>query len=340
MMIVEHLVADVYGTHIGKHSGRLQVTRGGEKVLEAPLIHLQSVLIAGRGVSISADALEACCEQGIPVHFLDSLGNPYAAIYSAGLNGTIAARREQLRAYDDERAVQFATAITTAKIYNQSATLKYLAKNRRETAPEIYQELRLCAADVVDCAAQIAALAGDRIEDVRQQLMGIEGRASAIYWSAARWLIPGHYEWSGREGRGALDPINSLLNYGYGILYSQIERAVALAGLEPYAGFLHTDRSGKPSLVLDLIEEFRQIAVDRVVFGLAARDYTVGREEGGALDAETRRAFADKVLAHLEAQVRYEGKKFPLRHVIQTQARRLAAALREGTAYVAFHGDW
>jgi CRISPR-associated protein Cas1 len=77
--------------------------------------------------------------------------------------------------------------------------------------------------------------------------------------------MPEQYDWPGREGRGAQDPLNSLLNYGYGILYGQVEQAIILAGLDPYAGFLHADRPGKPSLTLDLIEEFRQVAIDRVV---------------------------------------------------------------------------
>jgi CRISPR-associated protein Cas1 len=141
--------------------------------------------------------------------------------------------------------------------------------------------------------------------------------------------------------RGAADPVNSLLNYGYGILYGQVERASVLAGMDPYAGFIHTDRPGKPSLVLDLIEEFRQVAVDRLVFGLVNRHFLVKQDDKGRLSDDTRKHFAEKVVEHLEAGVRHEGKSYPLRLVIQMQARHLAAYLRgEREHYVAFKAGW
>ncbi|RPJ38185.1 MAG: CRISPR-associated endonuclease Cas1, partial [Chloroflexi bacterium] len=110
MAIVTNLIADTFGAHIGKYSERLKLTKKGETLAEAPLLHLESVLVSSRGVSISADALEACCEKGIPVQFVDSRGEPYAALYSAGITGTVITRREQLLAYFDQRACHLAIA--------------------------------------------------------------------------------------------------------------------------------------------------------------------------------------------------------------------------------------
>jgi CRISPR-associated protein Cas1 len=340
-MIVEHLVADTFGTHIGKYSERLKVTKGEETLVQAPLLHLRSVQVVSRGVSISADALEACCERGIPIFFVNSSGDPYASIYASGLTGTVLTRREQLLAYYDQRGVHFALAIAEAKIQNQSATLKYLAKNRQETHPELYQELNLCAGEVLDNLAHLDALERTTVEDMREFMMGAEGNAAQRYWSAARLILPETYGWTGRIGRGATDPINSLLNYGYGILYGQVEQALVLAGLDPYGGFLHADRPGKPSLVLDLIEEFRQVAIDRLVFGLANRHFEVKQDSVGRLEAATRKDFAEKVLEHLETTVRYEGKRFSIRHVIQNQARHLATFFRgERPDYIGFKATW
>ncbi|MER3513307.1 MAG: CRISPR-associated endonuclease Cas1, partial [Chloroflexota bacterium] len=81
-------------------------------------------------------------------------------------------------------------------------------------------------------------------------------------------------------------------NYGYGILYGQVERALVLAGLDPYAGFIHVDRPGKPSLVLDLIEEFRQAVVDRTVLGLVNKGVALEQDEEGRLTEGTRRMLA------------------------------------------------
>jgi len=340
-MIVQHLLADTFGAHIGKYSERLKLTQGGETLAQAPLLHLHSVLILSRGISISADAVECCADRGIPIFFIGSGGKCYSTLYAAGLVGTVLTRRAQLLAYYDERAVMFALEIAAAKIHNQTATLKYMAKNRRETAPEIYEELRLCAGEVLDRTAELERIRDANIENVRSQIMGVEGNAARHYWAAVRMVIPDDYGWEQRHHRGATDPINSLLNYGYGILYGQVEQALVLAGLDPYAGFLHADRPGKPSLVLDFIEEFRQEAVDRVVFGLANRGYKVGQTSDGLLTKETRRDFAEKILSHLEAGVRYEGKRYPLKTVIQTQARQLASFLRGDRAeYNAYRGTY
>lgn len=340
-MIVEYLIADTFGTHIGKYSERLKITKGSETLAQAPLLHLKSVLVMSRGVSVSADALEVCCERGIPFFFIDNQGNSYAAVYSAGLTGTVLTRRAQLRAYDNAQGRAFALAIAEAKIQNQATTLRYLAKTRKETEPDIYEELTLCAGEVLDCVAYLDRLQGETVDDVRPQVLAAEGHAAQRYWAAVKAVLPEHYGWPGREGRGATDPINSLLNYSYGILYGQIEQAIILAGLDPYAGFIHVDRPGKPSLVLDLIEEFRQTAVDRVVFGLANRNFTVEQDACGLLTAETRRSLAERVLEHLEATVRYEGKRCPLRFVIQNQARHLATFLRgDREAYIPFKATW
>src|SRR5690606_36331468 len=120
MPIIEHLVAEEFGSHIGKYSERLKLTKGKEVLAQAPLLHLQSVVVASRGVSISADALEACCERGIPIQFIASDGEPYAAIYSPGLTGTVLTRREQLMAYQDRRGVELGIAFARGKILNQT----------------------------------------------------------------------------------------------------------------------------------------------------------------------------------------------------------------------------
>lgn len=339
MTIVPHLIAETFGSHIGKYSQRLKITHKGQTLAQAPLIHLESVQIISRGVSISTDALECCCERGIPIYFLDSSGTPYASIYSSGLIGTVITRREQLRAYDNERGALLALAFARGKIENQATTLKYLAKTRKETPTG--SELRLCAGEVLDFLRALDKLPPLYADDLRSSLIAIEGNAARSYWQAVRTVIPAHYGWTERKGRGAKDAVNSLLNYGYGILYGQVERALVLAGLDPYAGFIHADRPGKPSLTLDFIEEFRQAAVDRVVFGLVNRNFQVEQDEQGHMTATTRKQFAEHILGHLETAVRYEKQRHPLRQVIQMQARQIAAFVRgEREDYEAYSAEW
>jgi len=341
MPVIQHLIVDEYGSFIGKHSGRLRVTKGSERVAEAPLIHLESVLVSARGVSLSADAVQACCTAGIPVYFLDSRGRPYAALYAAGLTGTVLTRREQLLAYADRRGLELAVAFAQGKITNQSGLLRYTAKYREETAPDLHRELRWRASEVLDHLEELRRLQGSAVDEVRGQILSIEGRAAQKYWDALKKVVPEGYQWPGRKGRGARDPVNAALNYGYGILYGQVERALVLAGLDPYGGFIHVDRPGKPSLVFDLIEEFRQVVVDRTVVGMANKGTKLELDEQGRLVEKSRRAIAEKVLARLEAAERYEGKRQPLRVVIQSQARHIATFVRgDRAAYEPFVARW
>ncbi len=178
------------------------------------------------------------------------------------------------------------------------------------------------------------------IDDLRLAILSVEGRAGRIYWEAMREILPAELGFAGREHQGARDLTNSLLNYGSGILYSQVWGAATLAGLDPFAGFLHVDRPGKPSLVLDLVEEFRQMVVDRTVFGLLTKGVTYKQTDEGMLADEARREFARRILDRLDAPAPYEGKRERLRTVIQRQARHLACFFRNERDYAGFVGTW
>ncbi len=342
MALVRELIVDQFGAMVGLHSERLQVTLKKEVIAEAPLIGLEQVLISGRGISLSANAIAACCEQGIPIHFLSSRGQPYAALYAAGLTGTAQTRRAQLMAYGDGRGLALAQAFAEGKIKNQANLLKYMAKYRKETDPALYRELRLVAGEVLSHVIDLDRLKGACVDEVREQVLSVEGRAAQRYWAAIKQVIPAELGWPGREGRGARDPLNSALNYGYGILYGQVERALVLAGLDPYAGFIHADRPGKPSLVLDLIEEFRQPVVDRTVLGLVNKGVALEQDEEGRLTEGTRRMLAERVLGRLEESTeRYEGKRHALRVILQSQARHLATYVRgDRERYEPFVAGW
>lgn len=350
MPIIQNLIVEEFGAFISKHSERLIVSKGDEKLAQAPLLHLETVLIANRGVSISADAVRECAERGIPIHFVSGTGNAYASIYSAGLTGTVLTRRAQLEAFRAPRGLQLALSLAQGKLTNQAHLLKYMSKYRKETAPAVYENLRAAAERVLEHAAELRAMltraeviAGTRatIDDWRFEILGIEGRGAQTYWEAVKQVLPGELGWEGREGRGARDPVNAALNYGYGILYGQVERALVLAGLDPYAGFTHVDRPGKPSLTLDAIEEFRAPVVDRTIFGMANKGFKFERDEKGYLLETTRHTLAEKVLERLESAELFEKKSFALRLILQQQMRHMATFLRgERDAYEPFVMSW
>ena len=185
-------------------------------------------------------------------------------------------------------------------------------------------------------AIQVEAMQGACVDEVRPTLLNAEGRGAALYWEGVRRMVP---DFAGREGRGATDLVNSLLNYGYGILYNRVLSAATRAGLDPFAGYIHTDRPGKPSLVLDLIEEFRGPVVDRAILGALGTGFKVGMD-GEYLDEKTRKLTAEKVRERLAARVTHRGKKHTLENALHIQARAVASFVRDGVLYKPFVGSW
>lgn len=336
------LIVEQYGAFIAKHQGRLRVTKEKQRLAEVPIMHLDQVLICSDGIGLSSDVVRVCCEEGIPIHFIGGgHGDDYGTLVSSGLTGMALTKRAQLRAYEDERGLLLAKTFASGKIQSQSNMLRYAAKYRKETEPALYQELSLAAIEVLDPLPSITSLKGVITEETRALLMGAEGRAAARYWSAVGQLVPAELGWQRRETHGARDCFNQALNYGYAVLRSQIRQALLLAGLEPNAGFLHADRPGKPSLTLDLIEEFRQAVVDRTLIGLVNRGFELAQQPDGLLDAPTRKRIAEKVLERMQSSEPYEGRRQPLRHILQCQARHIATFVRgERAEYNAFVMGW
>jgi CRISPR-associated protein Cas1 len=123
------------------------------------------------------------------------------------------------------------------------------------------------------------------------------------------------------------------------MLYTQVWGAIMNAGLEPFAGFLHVDRPGKPSLVLDMVEEFRQPVVDCAVIAALGKGTAI-ETQGGMLNDLSRRTIAQLVLERLESEVNFRGQRHKLKSVVQIQARNLASALRGEGRYKAFSFKW
>lgn len=341
------LVVDAYGVMIGKHSERLTVRKKDELLQEVPLLDLEQVLIASGGVAISSDAIKECALRGIPIHFLEHNGEPYATMLSPNLIGTVQTRREQLLAFADARSVALAKGFAGGKIRNQITLLRYMAKNRKDRQPEIFDLVQATIGEIGDLLTALLALEGDCINDIRPQLFSCEGRAAERYWDAAGLLLHPDAGWLGRQGRGAQDLINSLLNYGYGVLSAHVQRAVALAGLDPFGGYIHVDRPGKASLVLDLMEEFRQMVVDRTVFAMLNLGMDLQLDEEGRLTLPCRRLLIEKLQERLETPEPYglatgsRRDRRKLKSIVVAQARLVAAYVRgQVETYEPYIGRW
>jgi len=325
-----------FGLFIGKKSERVVVRKGKSVCAQVPLMRVQEIIVASRGVSFSSDLIEELCGRGIRIAFLSSGGKPFALITSPMLTATVETRRAQLAASQNERGADLCRWIVAGKLHNQEKLLRYFAKSRdgeRKTA------LETCAAALRRLRRSALAVEGNTPGDVRPPLMGLEGTGGRLYWQQVGNMLPETLGFSGRSHQGATDVVNAALNYGYGILTAHVWGAAMNAGLEPFAGFLHVDRSGKPSLVLDLMEEFRQPVVDRPIFSWLNKGGQLTLEKG-LLDAASRENVASRVLLRLVAAEQHRGKQHQVRSIVQMQARLAASAVRGLRPYRSFSFKW
>lgn len=326
------------GSFIGKKSERLIVREKDNIILEEPFFRIREVVISKRGISLSSDVIAEAVSSGISLYFMDQSGKPYAMLSSPMMSGVISTRRQQILAYYDSRSVQAAKILTIGKVVNQANLLRYFVKSKTVSG-SLKSVVSEQSSSIINIARQIKSLYGEKIDDVRDRIMGFEGAAGKIYWSGISSLLSAE-SFAGREHRGATDKVNSMLNYGYGILYGRVWNAVLLAGLEPFAGFLHVDRSGKPSLVLDLVEEFRAPVVDRTVIAMINQKVKIEKEPNNQLTAASRSLLASRVLERLAGQVTFQGRKMELGSLIQCQARNFAAFLLGSRKYKSYRFKW
>jgi CRISPR-associated endonuclease Cas1 len=176
--------------------------------------------------------------------------------------------RTQLACSEDEqRWLPFARAVIEAKINKQIVLLQRMTRRER------HDELAEANAAMRGLAAMLADA------NTRDEIMGLEGAAAREYFTALRCVVPEPLRFNGRSRRPPLDVVNAALSYGYTLLLGEAVAALAAAGLDPAIGLLHTDADRRPSLALDLIEEFRPLVVDQVVI-TAARTGRLGAEHG------------------------------------------------------------
>lgn len=328
-----------YGQFLGKKSERLVVKKDNEIIKEKPLFKLNRVVIISRGVSLSTDAIEECMKRGIQIDFLNFKNEPYAKISSPFLQGTVKTRRFQLTSFNNRKGLELARSFVLGKMNNQVNLIKYMSKYRKKRDPDLYNRMCKKIEEMEVLVSNVEEISGSNIDQVRQEIMTKEAHCAKKYWKTIKEILPEEVSFPGRETQGATDLVNSMLNYGYAILYSRVQGAIILAGLDPFAGFMHVDRSGRASLVLDFMEEFRQQVVDKTVFGMVNRGTKLEVEDEWLTD-DTKDKLIKKIKKKFNSYQKYEGKKEKIRTIIQRQARHIATHVRGERNYSPFIGSW
>ncbi|MEK6590946.1 MAG: CRISPR-associated endonuclease Cas1 [Nitrospinota bacterium] len=318
------LVINSYGSYLQKNGDCFKVKKD-EQVFEVSVKKVSSIMIT-TAAYITTDAIKLAMDNNIDIIFLDDFGDPYGRVWHSKLGSTTLIRRRQLEAADTEEGLKLALSWIMRKFDNQIDLLTRLRDSRTRKSAEIteyIEQLRNCRAklDVINKPVSVA----------RGTIMGIEGSGGRIYFDALNFLMPDRYKFNGRSRNPAKDEFNALLNYSYGVLYSKVEKACIIAGLDPYVGIIHTDHYNKKSMVFDLIENFRILADETVVNLFAGRKVKQEQfdklENGFTLNKEGKAVLIDALSRFLDESIRYSGRNIKRGDIIQFESHKIANML-------------
>jgi CRISPR-associated protein Cas1 len=296
-----------------------------EKNVEVPVIKVENIWISTSAL-VSTDAIHCAMKNNIDIVFLDKYGDPYARIWHPNLGSTPLIRRRQLEASTNDKGFELVNEWTKKKLKNQINLLKKLKKTR----PAQHKQIAAVITQLQLYYRKIGELKGN-VEENRQTILGLEGISSRTYFETLSKILSKKWRFDGRSRRPAKDPFNCTLNYGYGVLYSIVERACILAGLDPYVGFLHTDDYNKKSFVFDIIEQYRTHVDETVLFLFTRKlmkDNCFDQVEGGCvLNDNGKKIVITALNDHFDIQVMHQRKKTKLRNIIQSNCHFVANKL-------------
>ncbi len=259
------LVINTYGTyvHIKDELFEVRIKKDGKEEKHHFASQKVTSILLSKGAAISTDAIILALKNNIDIVVFEYDGTPAGRFWHSRPGSTSRIRKTQLEASMDGRAVFWIKKWLGEKTANQTAFLKKLKKNRSAKAGFIQEQID----KIEELHGKIISAQAEKIESIEASLRGFEGTAGRIYFQTLSSLLDKRYRFKGRSFRPAEDPFNAFLNYAYGILYSRVEKALIVAGIDPYLGFMHRDDYNTKSMVFDFIEPYRTIA-DEVVFKL------------------------------------------------------------------------
>ena len=328
------------GAYLRKDGAAVEVRHEKQTKLRVPLHNLDGIVCFAWDCTASAALMGACAEADVALSF----HTPHGKFLAAGrgfTSGNIHLRRAQYRAADQpEASLAIARNMVAAKIANSRHVLRRASRDHGEKEAGRAETL-LKASTRLERRIRYASIAPDL-----DNLRGIEGDAATYYFAAFPHLLTNNsFNIEGRNRRPPTDPVNAVLSFLYTLLTHDCRSALESCGLDPQCGFLHRDRPGRPSLALDLMEEFRPIFADRAALTLLNRQQIQVKDfetkENGAvlLKADSRKTVLHHWQERKQAEVLHPllEEKVSLGLLPHLQARLLTRHLRgDLDAYPAF----
>lgn len=336
------LFVTLEGAWLRKDGAAVEVRHEGETKLRVPLHNLDGIVCFGWDTSASVALMAACAEAGVALSFHTPHGK-FLVATNGFTSGNILLRREQYRRADHEPAsLAIARNMISAKLANSRTVLLRAARDHGAKDPDRAFALQQ-GADFLEVRMRLS-----RQVTSLDSLRGVEGDAAAAYFAAFPHLMTlgnPSLSMTGRSRRPPLDPINALLSFLYTLLMHDCRSALESCGLDSQCGFLHRDRPGRPSLALDLMEEFRAFLADRVALTLLNRGQLgtgdFERQESGAvfLKEASRKIVLTAWQERKQDEITHPflDEKTSIGMLVHLQARLLARHLRNDLdAYPAF----
>jgi CRISPR-associated protein Cas1 len=318
------LVINTPGIYLCKRGNCFQIQKDDTKK-EYSAKKVEQILITTRA-ALSTDAIELAIENNIEIIFLKNTGQPLGRVWHSRLGSISTIRRKQLFLQDHPLGLELVKDWIVQKLENQCNHLNKLAMNRRDDRKEIIKE------GIEKIKVQIgnvnAIPKNKTIDETRDSMQGYEGSSSRVYIDILGQMIPEQYAFSGRSRNPAKDEFNCMLNYGYGILYSNVEKSCILAGLDPYIGIMHTDNYNKKALVFDLVEMYRGY-IDEIIFKLFStrkvkKEHFDDIQGGYYLNQEGKKLLITEYNKEMERKIRYRGRNIELQNIIQYDCHNIA----------------
>lgn len=282
------------------------------------------IILEGKGFALSTDVIKACADKNITIDLIDSSANHYASItsYKASTTQII---HKQAMILTTPMQLKIATEFIRGKAKNQINYLKYLDKYHT-----------LLDANIAKMEAILTQI--KKAPDI-SALMGYEGSIASLYWDSIKLILD--VPFSGRITQGAKDIVNSSLNYGYAILYGKVQHAIVQAGLSLHISFLHAIDNRKPTLVYDMIEEFRTFIVDRTIISILNKNEPITIDKEGMLTKKSRQLIAKNIYEKLGSYTMWKKQSIKIENIIQTQCYNLANLINQkDDKYKAFIGKY
>lgn len=332
------LIIDGFNKTINKRDNQIVIKEDGQEIDYFLPKDLKQIVILGKG-AITFDAIAILAEANVDLIAVNWRGEIKYRLASKEHNN-VQIRKQQYQSLNDSRSGYLAKKFIESKIKNQKSLLGALSRNRGGVNFLDFQKNKLD--NLSKALAEIKNRPSDKI---RSEIFGIEGMASQVYWQGIRYVIADDFNFTHRSGKGAQDLFNSMLNYSYAILASEVLKSLHMSGLDPYAGFLHADLYGRTSLVFDVMEEFRQQVVDRSLLrllnlGQVDKDDFDVKDGFVYIGEECRKLLVKTVLDKLNGNVTFDGIQKTYSDFIEVESKNIVNFLMYQTPYKTFYIRW